>query len=266
MASLDKEIKVVMMRGLTGNSSYQDAVENELFSGTLEEWIETFATPENYITRTEFQKVTQAQYDELKAQGQLIPNAFYLITDDDTYDEITTRIDNLYSSVGDLVASVDDINNDISDINDDISDLNGDVTDINTDIGDIRTGLGVITSNIDTINERLDELGFEEGSFDLASTITANVNSIKKQGKYVIAKLGAVGQTVDMTDGLYIEPKFRPKEDTTINAEIIVMVNGIPTYYTTCKVSTNGLITYENGNAITNCVALTIQSAGWEIN
>lgn len=96
MAVLDKEIRVIALKGQQGNagtdgidgidgkSSYELAVENELFSGTLEEWIETFATPENYITRTEFQKVTQAQYDAMEQAGTLVPNCYYLIIDDTT--------------------------------------------------------------------------------------------------------------------------------------------------------------------------------------
>lgn len=111
-----KEIKVLMLKGEIGKSSYDLAVENLLFSGTLEEWIETFSTPENYITRLEFQKVTQAEYDELVAQEQLIPNAFYLITDDATYDEIMDAISNLTSRVsgdeddiGSLETRVDDL-------------------------------------------------------------------------------------------------------------------------------------------------------------
>ena len=45
MGTLDKEIKIIMLKGEKGNSSYEEAVENGLFSGTLEEWIETYATP-----------------------------------------------------------------------------------------------------------------------------------------------------------------------------------------------------------------------------
>lgn len=96
MAVLDKEIRVIALKGergtngqdgqdgQDGKSSYELAVEEELFSGTLQEWIETFATPENYITRTEFQKVTQAQYDAMEQAGTLVPNCYYLIIDDTT--------------------------------------------------------------------------------------------------------------------------------------------------------------------------------------
>ena len=38
MATLDKEIRVLALKGEKGNSAYQEAVENELFSGTLEDF------------------------------------------------------------------------------------------------------------------------------------------------------------------------------------------------------------------------------------
>ena len=124
-----KEIKVLMLKGEIGKSSYQLAVENELFSGTLEEWIETFSTPENYITRTEFQKVTQAEYDELEEQGLLIPNAFYLITNDATYDEIM-------SALGDLSSRVTIVENSVSGLTNNLADLTNAV---NTNTGKIAT-------------------------------------------------------------------------------------------------------------------------------
>ena len=122
MATLDKEIRVIAVRGekgtdgqdgQDGKSSYELAIENELFSGTLEEWINTFATPENYITRGEFQKVTQAQYDSLKQAGELIPNCYYLIidsTDAEDFEQALKDISNLkddVSSLDDDVSSLD---------------------------------------------------------------------------------------------------------------------------------------------------------------
>lgn len=112
MSSLDKEIKIVMLKGergtdgQDGKSSYELAIENELFSGTLEQWINTFATPENYITRGEFQKVTQAQYDALKQAGQLTPNCYYLIIDDTTYDDIEQAIENLDNALSPMQTDI----------------------------------------------------------------------------------------------------------------------------------------------------------------
>ena len=59
MANLDKEIKVIAVKGERGYSSYEEAVRNGLFVGTLEEWINSFLTPENYVTNTTFQNAIQ---------------------------------------------------------------------------------------------------------------------------------------------------------------------------------------------------------------
>lgn len=45
---------------------------------------------------------TQAQYNELEAQGQLVADALYIITDDETYNELATTITNLYNSMQSL--------------------------------------------------------------------------------------------------------------------------------------------------------------------
>lgn len=120
MGTLDKEIRVIAVKGARGQdgqdgadgkSSYELAIENELFSGTLEEWINTFATPENYITRGEFQKVTQAQYDALKQAGELIPNCYYLIidsTDAEDFEQAQEDISNLKDDVSNLDDDVND--------------------------------------------------------------------------------------------------------------------------------------------------------------
>lgn len=106
MATLDKEIKIIAVTGAKGDngkSSYELAVEELHYSGTLEEWIETFATPENYVTRNEFQKVTQAEYDALVEAGELIPNCYYIITDDTSYTDLVDRIDNMAGDVEDVI-------------------------------------------------------------------------------------------------------------------------------------------------------------------
>ena len=105
MAVLDKEIKIIAVKGergtdgQDGKSSYDLAVEELHYSGTLEEWIESFSTPENYITRDEFKKVTQAEYDALEQAHQLIPDCYYIITDDETYDELLERLDGIDETI-----------------------------------------------------------------------------------------------------------------------------------------------------------------------
>lgn len=117
MATLDKEIKIMMLKGergskgkdgqngADGKSSYELAKENLLFSGTLEEWIETFATPENYFTRAEIQRVTQAEYDKLVETGQVATNCYYLITDDNTLETLESLITTLQNNKVEKVTS-----------------------------------------------------------------------------------------------------------------------------------------------------------------
>lgn len=105
MATLDKEIKVIAVKGMKGDngqdgkSSYELAVEELHYSGTLEEWLESFATPENYVTRNEFKKVTQAEYDALEQAQELIPDCYYIITDDTTYDDLITRLNGIDTTI-----------------------------------------------------------------------------------------------------------------------------------------------------------------------
>lgn len=119
MASLDKEIEVLMLKGEKGYSSYQEAVANGLFVGTLEQWIETFATPDDYITRYEYQRVTQAEYDALAEAEQLQANCYYIITDDDTWE----ILEDVISRVGTLETSMETAQGDISDLQTDVNDL-----------------------------------------------------------------------------------------------------------------------------------------------
>ena len=46
---------------------------------------------------------TQAQYNQLEAQGLLVADAYYIITDDETYDDIETYLNNLQTQIDDLV-------------------------------------------------------------------------------------------------------------------------------------------------------------------
>ena len=154
MASLDKEIKVIALKGEKGNSAYQDAVENELFSGTLAEFMSTFATPENYITRYEYKKVTQAEYDALEQSGQIINNCYYIITDDDTWETIQGALslagdvetlqtdvgnidDRLETVEGDLDTTVTELNN----ATENIEALQTDVASLQQDVGDMQSDI-----------------------------------------------------------------------------------------------------------------------------
>lgn len=148
MATLDKEIKIMMLKGekgqngtdgqdgQDGKSSYELAVEELHYSGTLEEWIETFATPENYVTRNEFQKVTQAEYDALEQAQELIPDCYYIITDDNSYNDMIDRIEEVETGFSDL-------EDDFSDLEDSYDDFKEEVRTM------IQAGLKPVLTSID---------------------------------------------------------------------------------------------------------------------
>ena len=148
MASLDKEIKVIALKGEKGNSAYQDAVENELFSGTLEEFMSTFATPEDYITRHEYKKVTQAEYDALEQSGQIINNCYYIITDDDTWDTIQGAlslagdVETLQTDVGNLQDKVNDMDESLGTATTELENAQGDIDDLETDVASLQQDVG----------------------------------------------------------------------------------------------------------------------------
>lgn len=248
MASLDKEIKVIAVKGQRGYSSYEEAVANDYFSGTLEEWIETYATPENYVTRDEFKKVTQAEYDALEQAGELIPNCYYIITDDTTYDELINRIEALES--------------DVTDNTSDITDIKDDITDINNDI--------------DNINQRLDDLGFSEGVFSVGEGTPAT-NWIKKQGKYVRGSLvlsTSINAGASKTITITVPSAYKPKANTLFIAGVS-MSNTSPQTTPITKIYADALlipdgtlnVTFTNPDTyLPKYCLIYLYSIGWEIN
>lgn len=190
MASLDKEIKIIMLKGEKGQdglSSYDLAVEELHYSGTLEEWIASFSTPENYITRDEFKKVTQAEYDALEQAHQLIPDCYYIITDDETYDDLIDRIEAIESDVDDL--QIDNTQN-----KSDIETLQGQVAVLQTKVQTLENVLQEImpdveditfTDNFDTFYNNLTgtinpKYTITGASVDLTITPETSYNSIKE--------------------------------------------------------------------------------------
>lgn len=76
------DANVVMLKGDDGMTSYELAVKYLGFTGTLEDWIKAYTTPEDYFTRDDLKMVTQAEYDDLKANNKLVAGCYYFITDD----------------------------------------------------------------------------------------------------------------------------------------------------------------------------------------
>ena len=116
-----------------------------------------------------------------------------------------------------------------------------------------------------TIEERLTKLGFSEGSFTLIGNVSGTTiitNSIKKQGKYVIANLG-IGPI--NSGQIYIPSQFQPKEDTTVSADGI---DSNLKVISSAVIKTNGNIEFKgsNSNTITSAISFVMQNVGWEIN
>lgn len=114
--------------------------------------------------------------------------------------------------------------------------------------------------NIRNINSRLDTLGFKEGTFIIngnESSQEVYENSIKKQGKYVIANLEINNSTI-LASNITIPNEFRPKEDTNVRLYACNKTYG--TYETTGIIKTDGSL--EVSGLFTD---FSIKNAGWEI-
>ena len=192
MGTLDKEIKVIALKGEKGNSAYQDAVENELFSGTLAEFMSTFATPDNYITRYEYKKVTQAEYDALEQSGQIINNCYYIITDDDTWETIQDAL----SLASDVVT-----------LQDDVGHLKDDVEDIEASIGNITEDLGTLTET--TLPDLVGRVTILENSIDgITAQYQGNAPYINTSTEYYEAKSVTTPYALTIAEGTEIYVKF----------------------------------------------------------
>lgn len=116
-----------------------------------------------------------------------------------------------------------------------------------------------------TIEERLTALGFKEGSFTIQNStgaeITTNINSIKKQGKYVIANLSVIA-TSNGINSLKVPDEFKPKEATNIRVYYKSSITGM-------EMDFNHTLTLETDGSINNisfAFEVNIINAGWETN
>ena len=127
---------------------------------------------------------------------------------------------------------------------------------------EINNALTNIKNNITSINNRLDALGFKSGVF-VVSGVSAEListNSLKKQGKYVIASLELVSTTALSNLAISVPSVFKPKENTKVRVGYLNSL-GVQNY-TDCTLNTNGIL----NNIPTGIVALTIKNAGWEVS
>lgn len=59
---------------------------------------------------------TQAQYNQLEAQGLLVADAYYIITDDETYDDLETAINNNTSSINQNASDISGLDTRVSNV------------------------------------------------------------------------------------------------------------------------------------------------------
>ena len=186
---------------------------------------------------------TQAQYNQLEAQGALEVGALYIITDDTSYNDIVAQLNNLNSNDASLQGAIDGLSTDVY--------------------------------------QRLAELGFKEGVSSYSGltlgTDATLTNTLKKQGKYCIFNLygsytilgtttkdglnWSGGSTVTIT----IPTEFRPKANTTIvvGSRLGTTIQGqIAAYTFEATVTTSGTITF---TAPTGNSYFCILNAGWEL-
>lgn len=127
---------------------------------------------------------------------------------------------------------------------------------------EINNALTSINNNITSINNRLDALGFKSGVF-VVSGVSAEListNTLKKQGKYVIASLELFNTTALSNLAISVPSDFKPKENTKVRVGYLNSL-GVQNY-TDCTLNTNGIL----NNIPTGIVALTIKNAGWEVS
>ena len=178
MGTLDKEIKIIMLKGEKGNSSYEEAVENGLFSGTLEEWIETYATPENYVTTIDFERVTQEQSGNISDLQEDVSDL-----KNDVYDETTglkNRVSINENNINDLQNDVLGLQNNVSSLNDVIYD---ETTGLKNRVSINENDINNLQENVSNLEQDISSLGTLEPSGTDTSTNILDFNENK--GIYV---------------------------------------------------------------------------------
>ena len=118
----------------------------------------------------------------------------------------------------------------------------------------VNNKLNTHTSQISSIESRLSNLGFRQGSCSGSYISSTQINSLKKQGKYVIFNFAAYAANGAPSMTLYIPSEFRPK--SSIN--FVALVNGNAV---TATLYTSGSVGF-GFTVISNFVS--IQNIGWE--
>lgn len=117
----------------------------------------------------------------------------------------------------------------------------------------VNTQLSSHTSRLSSIESRLSNLGFRQGSCSVSGA-NVQVNSLKRQGKYVIMDVVLYVPGTSFT--LYIPSGFRPKSSVSV---YIAYGSGQSISGT---ISTSGSIGFNNGSYTIGSVYL--RNIGWE--
>lgn len=137
-----------------------------------------------------------------------------------------------------------------------------------SNINDLSNKVQENKDNIRNINTRLDTLGFKEGVAEATNYASVSVNSLKKQGKYVIFNFEGTPyeRTGDQIPKIIIPDGFRPKENINVVALIYKQTYPKGEFYASIPLQTNGefdLSIYESQAYLP--AIKEIINAGWEV-
>lgn len=229
-----EELKVYALDVL-GNS-YQTMTKEQIYAA-LQQYIETGKISDidkgfiskilNTYTKDniQFWIGSMADFEALETKD---PNTLYMFTDDPTVDDFDNALNNMNQRINNFAKSV--------------------------------------TQNIATINARLDNLGFKEGVATITSqngSLQVSVNSLKKQGKYVIFDFAAVGSAGSNSFTIKVPDEFVPK-DSEYNM-VVAWQSGTVGGISTPSYTSEGFLIIIVGIGATEPVEFKI-NAGWETN
>ena len=126
--------------------------------------------------------ITQAQYDALVLSGDVDPDTYYYIIDDDTLDEINDAISDLQDDVSDLQSGYSSMQTDISGLSTDVFDLQSATSVLNSDVSYLQSRMTDVNNLKETLN-----FGDANAEFSVYTTRNGGVfnYSTVQRGLYV---------------------------------------------------------------------------------
>lgn len=156
---------------------------------------------------------TQAEYNELEAQGELVEDALYIITDDSSYDDLVALITAMQTAITNLTARVDALDLINVEIDSESPNLSQDLSSIITHGAIISAGIQATLKSsstvyyyssiihIDDLNHTVQSLAKQGDSATSANAIYLAYNSTTK-------KLACAVSAVTSPTPLYENPQF----------------------------------------------------------